>query len=869
MGKINPMQFLLKWYINIIIILPACLKGQQGPSIGYDSLRYYQEQKDTVKYYRCLRRQIIIAADSLGDEALLDGLTAYLDPDPTTTNNAEKAKIRSICSVIGRRYMYTFQDRQKAETYFLHSHRCVADTVYLDNLAWNIENELMSLYNMQDDYEKSAYYSRLTEKSLQNQIDKEISSAKEQYSRFKVNEGLLKESLQDTAGAIGCYTNGLQLAHSIQLHTGIQANACGLGRMYLDLDSIALARYYLSLAEGTVDSIKKDKNAGKRLADIEMLGARIAYRSGQMSNDTVAMRSALHRYQTAIASLQALLNKPSREVAKYMVLYANALTNLDSLESAKKVLSEALDQISARSEDKPMLLPFEDLYHENTFIQIYEAYAEVCARAYKRYGEIAYIQEATDALDRAIYVNDIIINQVVDDPSKLLAIQTNKKMVHRELNLVYTLYQQQKDSVYLKKARDLFTRSKSLLLDEKIRQKQNALTLTAEERDWLRTWQLQLREAYQAKMVPGANSDSLSRVILDQKENIKSFWDTHPRNRIAHPIQGPYVDYTVYGDEVMVYYRIGDREGWKQLGSRHIMDSLIVKMNAYLASPLQVDDSVLCELYAFLIQPLSDTLPKAFTLLTDAEIGTIPFDALEDPEGQKLIEDHTLSYANQFMVYAIPEDTVPKAFDICLVAPTYEKDKATAYAPIRGGLYPLEYNRVEADSISILYGSSTLWPKLMRDDNVLDTLGLARIFHFAGHAIVDGDHAYLALSAADDPGQQISLEELSFAGHGPDLVVLSACETGLGKLALGEGIMSLGRSFAEAGAKEVVYSLWSVEDFATPKIMIAFYTYLKQGIPVPEALRKAKLGYISAAEEGEEHPYYWAGFVAASATNEK
>jgi CHAT domain-containing protein len=99
--------------------------------------------------------------------------------------------------------------------------------------------------------------------------------------------------------------------------------------------------------------------------------------------------------------------------------------------------------------------------------------------------------------------------------------------------------------------------------------------------------------------------------------------------------------------------------------------------------------------------------------------------------------------------------------------------------------------------------------------------------------------------------------------HPLDLVVLSACETGLGKIEQGEGIRSLGRSFMESGAQATIISLWNVNDKSTAFIMTDFYKHLKAGITKDEALRQAKLDYLKNATTQNSHPYFWAAFIPA------
>jgi CHAT domain-containing protein len=95
-----------------------------------------------------------------------------------------------------------------------------------------------------------------------------------------------------------------------------------------------------------------------------------------------------------------------------------------------------------------------------------------------------------------------------------------------------------------------------------------------------------------------------------------------------------------------------------------------------------------------------------------------------------------------------------------------------------------------------------------------------------------------------------------------ELVVLSACETGLGTVAGGEGVFGLQRAVHLAGARTVVASLWKVDDAATRKLMRQFYSNLwDKGLPAAEALRQAQLTVLSEAVGSGDQPYYWAGWV--------
>jgi CHAT domain-containing protein len=146
-------------------------------------------------------------------------------------------------------------------------------------------------------------------------------------------------------------------------------------------------------------------------------------------------------------------------------------------------------------------------------------------------------------------------------------------------------------------------------------------------------------------------------------------------------------------------------------------------------------------------------------------------------------------------------------------------------------------------------------------------IGQYRVVHFATHSIFNDEHPELSgivLSLFDERGQPqdgfLRLQEIYNLSLPVELVVLSACSTGLGKEVRGEGLVGLTRGFMYAGAAGVVASLWKVDDDATAELMRNFYAgMLREGLPPSAALRNAQL---SMRRHVRWHaPYYWAGFV--------
>jgi CHAT domain-containing protein len=142
-----------------------------------------------------------------------------------------------------------------------------------------------------------------------------------------------------------------------------------------------------------------------------------------------------------------------------------------------------------------------------------------------------------------------------------------------------------------------------------------------------------------------------------------------------------------------------------------------------------------------------------------------------------------------------------------------------------------------------------------------------RYVHFATHGLVDARYpglSALVLSQFDEQGRPqdgfLRLSDIYNLKLDADLVVLSACNTALGREVRGEGLIGLTQGFMSAGARSLVASLWQVPDSATAELMRQFYTYLlNDGLRPADALRKAQLW--SASQRRWSDPYYWGGFV--------
>ena len=187
------------------------------------------------------------------------------------------------------------------------------------------------------------------------------------------------------------------------------------------------------------------------------------------------------------------------------------------------------------------------------------------------------------------------------------------------------------------------------------------------------------------------------------------------------------------------------------------------------------------------------------------------------------------------------------------------------------GLSRLVFSRREADAIMTTTdpgkGMEALDFQASRELALSKQLGQYRIVHFATHGLLDNEHPELSglvLSLVDLQGNPqngfLELQDVYNLDLPVDLVVLSACETGLGKQVNGEGLVGLTRGFMYAGAPRVVASLWKVDDVATADLMGRFYKAIfKEQMRPAAALRQAQLEM--SREKRWTDPYNWAAFT--------
>jgi CHAT domain-containing protein len=240
----------------------------------------------------------------------------------------------------------------------------------------------------------------------------------------------------------------------------------------------------------------------------------------------------------------------------------------------------------------------------------------------------------------------------------------------------------------------------------------------------------------------------------------------------------------------------------------------------------------------------------------------IPFEIVRSPEtSSHLMDQFSISYA--LSASLLSQQRIAAVNDKVLAGFNATYARASGLAQLGGSV-------VEIDEIVNLFGGSSKAYNNASADEFRKEAGHYRILHLALHSFLNDDRplfSRLIFTGSDSViSNSITANELYSMELNSELVVLSACETGIGVLHRGEGMMSLSRAFMYAGVPSTVMSLWKVPDQASALLMTEFYKFIQQGLRKDIALTMAKQEFVKNNPE-MAHPFFWAGFVVNGKTD--
>ncbi|HEY0467494.1 MAG TPA: CHAT domain-containing tetratricopeptide repeat protein, partial [Polyangiaceae bacterium] len=340
-----------------------------------------------------------------------------------------------------------------------------------------------------------------------------------------------------------------------------------------------------------------------------------------------------------------------------------------------------------------------------------------------------------------------------------------------------------------------------------------------------------------------------------------------------------YVAYTLRSDGSLQYADLGDAK---------TIDDAASAFRAALSRPgsdAKPSGRALDELVMRPIRQIVGSV-KHLLIAPDGPLNVVPFGALVDEQDHYLIDDWRISYLSTGRELLKPKGIEPRSSPVVIANPAFGGTK-TSLGDLGAHLEPLAFTEEEGKKVAAALGSNEPWLEAAATKRALMQVKGPSVLHVATHGFFLDDlqsptgtaRAFFRSGSPQNPENPLLRSGLAFAGAnlaggdgiltaleassldlwGTKLVVLSACDTGIGEIKNGEGIYGLRRAFALAGAASIVMSLWMVDDAGTRDLMTSYYGRLAGGEGRAEALRNAQLSLRHNPQYND--PWHWASFV--------
>ncbi|BAZ08577.1 hypothetical protein NIES4071_03820 [Calothrix sp. NIES-4071] len=268
-------------------------------------------------------------------------------------------------------------------------------------------------------------------------------------------------------------------------------------------------------------------------------------------------------------------------------------------------------------------------------------------------------------------------------------------------------------------------------------------------------------------------------------------------------------------------------------------------------------------IHTLLIEPIAGSLPKnkseKVIFIPQSTLFLVPFAALQDAKGKYLIEQHAISISPSIQALDLlhsKRQKQAKTQDILIVG-----NPETASISFKPGeapqkLVPLPGAEQQVKAIATIFNTKAFIGKQATKATVLERMPKAKIIHLATNTFDIQESSVIALAPSSNDNGLLTVEEISKLQLNAELVVLSSCNTALGKIT-SDGVIGYERAFMTAGVPSLIGSLWDINDEATILLMTQFYKNLFTNHNKPQALQQAML----TTKQKYPNPRDWAGFT--------
>ena len=613
-------------------------------------------------------------------------------------------------------------------------------------------------------------------------------------------------------------------------------------------------------------------------------------------------------------SISFLSDKLASQPYRLVILYENLAYAYDYVNMPDSSLKyfHRITQLSVPTFNDPNPLVNPDLISVGDFRELLPSLfnkARALEDIYERDRDDQYLYAAIESLRLA----DTVATRMSRQPSffrdKLFYRNMNFEKNFLTIRLFHRLYQQADSVKHMEDAFLFSEKNKSSLLLSNLQrnvalQQANIpdsivskLVSIEQTMDSLSSYRQKLRSSQKLDSPEGAELENQwLRVRESHRKLLDQLAEAYPKyHEAVYTTQFVTIENIRAGlkpEELFVSYHVGNRAlhaflvakdsiEWKKID---VDSSLTIDLNRYsqLLSKPDRDTKSFAKLSAKLgklLLPGSDWLEQynALIIVPDNFLTKLPFETLlvSDSEANKyaelpyLLKTHTVTYAYSATLLNRQKQSIRDSSqgDVLAFAPVFDEDKLSAPDIVRSDLKALTWTRFEVENIKKYFKTTSFLGEVATESKFREKVPHYSVVHVASHGLLSKeDPMYSRLVFS--PNKQDSLhddllyiQELFNLEIPADMVVLSACNTGIGEVNPGEGMISLASGFFYAGARSLVMTLWTANDKSSAQVMDLFYEQLSISEPKGKALRNAKLSYLRQADGLFSHPYYWAHFV--------
>jgi len=716
--------------------------------------------------------------------------------------------------------------------------------------------------------------------------EKDFASALDYYDQaiaiFKQSKNTLLTSIAYDNKAniysnIGYYTEAKEMHKKVislfekeGLNSDLPWRYFNLGAVYLKCDELDSALVSLKKAEALNLKFSSNKNQLNTL----------------IQNHLTDTNIELEKYEKAEQLISTLLKTQKDEFhlnapeALY-IYYLSAKNNFfqERYTSAIKDLEQAENIMSSikKSNKKQQI-------YLNYSLSIKILREKTLWQQYAKDNDIVYLETLYNLCLETNKLGNEIIHLYEDEESKLIFFNSINQNLYLGIKASKKLYDLTNNTKYLEQALSFFEAEKSFLLKQKYKTdllKENLIPedLILKEDSLIKEIsRLQNKLYLQNNTLPDELCKANSRIFnlnMELSDLNHQISDNYPRYETLKTKNKELcledirkkttpnellIEYFQYRDEV---YSIGIGQANYSFKENKI-DNLTEKINAYEEaiqnSDIKKYTELAFEFYSSLVKDhlYSDSISH-LTIIPSKSISFLSFDTFLTTKASNLEYNH--------LDYLILEKSV--CYKNSIENPNKNQVQAKeAYLGICPDFSNTNKNNLsgaynEVKAISSQYGGIILSKEEITKQNLLAELPNYQIIHFATHTNINTiapQYSSLHLMSDSTKENKLFAYEIQSSKLNADLVILSACSSGMGKLKNGEGLGSIGRYFNYAGAKSVIQGLWDLPDFSTAKIVEYFFSKIDV-LNKAEALKSAKLKYLESADEYTSNPIYWAGLI--------